>query len=63
MDKMEELRARELVDELKIGGANFGILSLQGQVILRLPGAPYRDIPMRFFTEDDLNNALNFLPA
>lgn len=58
MDKMEEVRARELAAELEIAGSNCGLLSVQGEVILRFPGAPYRDIAMQFFSEDDLNNAI-----
>ena len=46
------------VNELEIVGSNCGLLSVQGQVMLRFPGAPYRDTSLLFFTEDDLNNAI-----
>ena len=59
MDVSQEQRAKELAKELKDAGHNCGLLLMQGQVVLRSPGSPYSDVPLPFFEEADLSNALN----
>ena len=59
MDKSQEQRANELAEELKEAGLNSGLLVMQGHVVLRSPGSPYTDVPLLFFEEADLNNALS----
>jgi hypothetical protein len=59
MNAAQERRAKDLVKELKDAGHNCGLLLMQGQVVLRLPGSPYSDAPLLPFEEDDLNNALS----
>ena len=58
MDALQEERARELVKELELAGLNHGLLVLQGTIVLRGPGAPFRDTPMMHFDEADLYNAV-----
>ena len=58
MDDHQEERARKLAKELQEAGQNCGILVVQGTVVLRSPGAPYTDVPMLFFDEGDLQNAI-----
>lgn len=58
MDNHQEERARRLAEELHEAGQNCGILVVQGTVVLRSPGTPYTDVPMLFFDEADLQNAI-----
>ena len=61
MDKAQEEQARKLAKALDEAGPNSGLLLtyVQGQVVLRLPGSPYTDIPLPSFELDDLNNAVS----
>ena len=58
MDDHQKERAHKLVDELKQAGLDCGLVVVQGAVVLRSPGAPYTDVPMLFFDECDLQNAI-----
>jgi hypothetical protein len=65
MDKWQEERARKLVNQLERAGyIQCGLLTVQGTVVVRGPGAPYSDSPTTF-EEADLQNAiaLNLLQA
>jgi hypothetical protein len=58
VDEDQKERAQKLVDELKHAGLNNGLVVVQGAVVLRSAGAPYTDVPMLFFDESDLQNAI-----
>ncbi len=57
MEAHLEKRARRLVDVLESAGSGCGLVVMQGTVVMRCPGAPYRDSPTRY-DEADLNNAI-----
>jgi len=52
-----EKRARDLVDMLKRGGTNCGLIVVNGTVVARCMGAPYTDAPTPY-DETDLDNAI-----
>jgi hypothetical protein len=57
MDGSQKARALKMVDQLKTAGTNCGLLSVQGDVVMRCPGEPYTDTPTNF-NDDDLKNAV-----
>jgi len=62
LSELQELRAHKLADALKDAGLNSRrplLARVQGQVVLRSPGSPYKDVPLPSVEEADLNNAVS----
>jgi hypothetical protein len=57
MDDLHEEHARELIEFLERAGMNCGLMTSQGTVFLRSPGAPFTDTPTTF-DEGDLKYAI-----
>jgi hypothetical protein len=57
MEANKEKRARKLVDELEIAGPNCWLLVMKGAVVIRCPGASFKDSPT-IYDEADLKNAV-----
>ena len=52
-----EKKTRKLVDELKSAGLNCGLLVMQGTVVMRCAGVPFKDSPT-VYDEADLKIAV-----
>jgi hypothetical protein len=59
MDDAQKKRARELTNWLEQAGANCGLVVVQGNLVIRGPGAPYSETPVVSFDEADLKNAIS----
>jgi hypothetical protein len=58
MEADMEKRARGLVGILEGAGPNCGLMIMQGAVVLRCPGASFKDSPKLTYDEADLKNAV-----